>query len=207
MVILGGMTGLILYGLFKTLFRPTTTIEMEAYLIAIFWAGYNAMLIFIGIYDVLGKKHERKQYRFPVRIRGELHHSGYVGDVLKVQVENLSINGASLTLNRKFLADDNSRYLLHIHTAGRKLIVLQIGKIHRQVKDAEGRVHVGISFVDKHDFYRERLFEYLFVEAPAMQSVMEEHKSTRQDLSEIQAVLWQRLGIRGAEPLLEDTLQ
>jgi cellulose synthase (UDP-forming) len=61
MVILGAMTGAILYGLFKTIFQPATALEMEAYLIAIFWAGYNAMLIFIGINEVLGKSHERKQ--------------------------------------------------------------------------------------------------------------------------------------------------
>ena len=207
MVILGAITGAIVYGLYKTIFRPTTSLEMEAYLIAIFWATYNAMLIFIGINEVLGKSHERKQYRFPVNLMGEIHHSGYTGDVLKVRVDNLSITGASLTLNKKFLADDN-KLLLHIHTASQKLIVLQIDKIHRQVKEADGRVHVGISFVDKQDFYRERLFEYLFVEVPAMQlPVLEEHKSTRRDLSEIQAVLRQRLGSRVSEPLLEDTMQ
>lgn len=205
MVILGAMTGAILYGLFKTIFQPATALEMEAYLIAIFWAGYNAMLIFIGINEVLGKSHERKQYRFPVHLKGELHHAGYIGDVLSVQVENLSITGASLILKDEFL--DDNRFLLHMHTASRKLMVLQIGKIHRQVKDAEGRVHVGISFVEKQDFYRERLFEYLFVEVPAMQSVSVQQKSMQQDLSEIQAILRQRLGSRGAEPLLEDTMQ
>ena len=207
MVILGAITGAILYGLFQTIFQPITSLEKEAYLIAIFWAAYNAMLIFIGIYEVLGKSHERKQYRFPVHLIGEIHHGGYVGEVLKVQVENLSITGASLSLDHKYLADNKSRFLLHIYTASRKLIVLEIGKIHRQVKDAEGRVHVGVSFVDKQDFYRERLFEYLFVEVPAMQPVIVEQKSTSQDLSEIKSVLSKRLGSIGSEPLLEDTMQ
>jgi hypothetical protein len=207
MVILGAMTGAILYGLFMTIFRPTTTLEKEAYLIAIFWAGYNAMLIFIGIHEVLTKSHERKQYRFPVNIMGEIHHGGYVGDVLKVHVENLSITGASLTLENQYLADNHSKFLLHFHTASRKLIVLEIGRIHLQVKAADGPIHVGVSFVDKQDFYRERLFEYLFVEVPAMQPVPAGQKSTLQDLSEIPAVLSQRLGSRGSEPLLEDTMQ
>jgi cellulose synthase (UDP-forming) len=207
MVILGAMTGAIFYGLFRTIFQPTTSLEKEAYLIAIFWAGYNAMLIFIGIHEVLEKSHERKQYRFPVNLRGELHHGGYVGDVLNVQVENFSITGASLILDHQYLADNNSRFLLHIHIASRKLIVLEIGKIHRQVRDAEGRIHVGISFIDKQDFYRERLFEYLFVYVPAMQPVVMGQKSPVQDLFEIQAVLMQRLGSKGSKPLLEDTIQ
>jgi cellulose synthase (UDP-forming) len=206
MVILGAITGAILYGLFQTIFQPATTLEKEAYLIAIFWASYNAMLIFIGIHEVLGKSHERKQYRFPVNLTGELHHAGYVGDVLKVQVENLSITGASLILGHKYIADNNSRFLLHMYTAGRKLIVLEIGKIHRQVKDAEGCVHVGISFVDKKDFYRERLFEYLFVEVPAMRPAIQGGKSALQDFSEIQAMLSQQLGGRDHDPLLEDTI-
>jgi hypothetical protein len=40
-----------------------------------------------------------------------------------------------------------------------------------------------------------------------MQSVSVQQKSMQQDLSEIQAILRQRLGSRGAEPLLEDTMQ
>jgi hypothetical protein len=136
-----------------------------------------------------------------------LHHGGYVGEVLKVQVENLSITGASLILNQKYLTDDKIKFLLHLHTASRKLIVLEIGKIHRQVKDESGRIHVGVSFVEKQDFYRERLFEYLFVEVPAMQPVDVGEKSTLQDLTEIQTLLSQKLGSRGSEPLLEDTMQ
>ena len=206
MVILGAMTGAILYGLFKTVFRSATSLEMEAYLIAIFWAAYNAMLIFIGIYEVLGKSHERKQYRFPVNLVGEIHHSGYVGEILNVQVDNLSITGASLTLDQQYLAENNSTFLLHIHTESRKLIILEIDKIHRQVRVANGRVQVGVSFVDKQDFYRERLFEYLFVEVPATQPDPGVQKPLLQDLSEIQAVLTQRLGRRASEPLLEDTI-
>jgi cellulose synthase (UDP-forming) len=195
MAILGAMTGAILYGLFRTIFQPITSLEKEAYWIAIFWAAYNAALIFIGIHEVLGKSHERKQYRFPVNLTGEIHHGGYIGDVLKVQVENLSITGASLALDHKYLADNNGKLLLHIYTASRKLIVLQIGKIHRQVREDDGRVHVGVSFVDKQDFYRERLFEYLFIEVPALQPAPGD-KSGLRDLSELQAILAQKLGSR-----------
>jgi cellulose synthase (UDP-forming) len=207
MAILGAITGAILYGLLTTIFQPTTSLEREAYLIAIFWAAHSAALIIIGINEVLGTGHEREQYRFPVKLVGEVHHGGYVGDVLKVQVEDLSITGANLNLDHKYLADNNSKLLLHIYTASRKLIVLQIGKIHRQVKDAEGRIHAGVSFVDKQDFYRERLFEYLFVEVPALQSVLAEQKPVQQDLSEVQATLMQKLGSRGAGPLWDDTMQ
>ena len=205
MVILGAITGAIVYGLYKTIFQPASSLEMEAYLIAIFWAGYNATLIFIGVYEVLGKSHERKQYRFPVDLMGEIHRAGYSSEIMKVQVNNLSITGASFTVDDKFLAEDN-RLLLHIHTAGQKLIVLPISKIHRQVKDAAGRIQVGVSFVDKKDIYRERLFEYLFVEVPALEPAQAEQKTT-QSLSDLQALLTQRLAGRGSERLLEDTMQ
>jgi len=77
----------------------------------------------------------------------------------------------------------------------------------RQVKDENGCIHVGVSFVEKQDFYRERLFEYLFVEVPAMQPVIVGQNSPLQDLSGVQAVLMQKLGSRDSKGLLEDTLQ
>jgi hypothetical protein len=87
------------------------------------------------------------------------------------------------------------------------MIILPIGKIHRQFKDAEGNVHVGISFSDKKDIYRERLFEYLFVDVPAMQLSLMEQRTTPQTLSTIQNMLRNRLPETAIHQLLEDTMQ
>jgi cellulose synthase (UDP-forming) len=206
MVILGAITGAIIYGLFNTLIQPRGVLELEASLIAIFWAAYNAMLISIGIYEVLGKSHERKQYRFAVDLKGEIQRDGYAATSMRVQVKNLSITGASFILDGKFLAEDNKLFL-HIYTPSRKMIILPIGKIHRQFKDAEGNVHVGISFSDKKDIYRERLFEYLFVDVPAMQLSLMEQRTTPQTLSTIQNMLRNRLPETAIHQLLEDTMQ
>jgi len=205
MVILGAITGAIIYGLFKTITLPGTLLEIEASLIAIFWAAYNAMLIFVGIYEVLGKQHERKQYRFPVDLEGEIYCDGYSRKVTSAHVNNLSITGASFILDGKFLAA-KSKLLLHIYTSSRKLVVLPVDKIHRQFKDSAGRIHVGVSFSNKMDINRERLFEYLFVELPGIRSVSVAEKTFSGDLSTIQTYLNQRSLSIGSAQLLEDTL-
>jgi cellulose synthase (UDP-forming) len=206
MVILGMITGAIIYGLYNTIFKPRTSLQIEVYLIAIFWAIYNALLIFIGIYEVLKKSHERKQYRFTVDLEGEIHRDGYAGEIMKVRVENLSITGASLAVEDRFLAESN-KLLLHIHTETGRSIILSINKIHRQVKDRDGCIRIGVSFAAKNDVYRERLFEYLFVELPAMLPVPTRDKAGLHDLAIFQNLLRQRLDGISSEQLLEDTIQ
>lgn len=205
MVILGAITGAIIYGLFKTIHLPGAVLEVEASLIAIFWAAYNAMLIFIGINEVLGKHHERKQYRFSVDLEGEVHRDGYSTTAIKVQVKNLSITGASVTLDGKFLPE-RSKLLLYIYTPSRKSIILPIDKIHRQFKDSTGKVQVGVSFSNKMDIYRERLFEYLFVEIPGSQFVAGEQKAVPGDVSVFQTGQEHGSLPLMSVPLLEDTI-
>ncbi|HEY9710015.1 MAG TPA: glycosyltransferase family 2 protein, partial [Oculatellaceae cyanobacterium] len=205
MVILGAITGAIVYGLLKTLRLPGTALEVEASLIAIFWAAYNAMLIFIGINEVLGKHHERKQYRFSVDLEGEIHRDGHSTTAIKAHVNNLSITGASFTLDGKFLAE-RGKLVLHIYTSSRKIIILPIDKIHRQFKDSTGTVQVGVSFSNKMDLYRERLFEYLFIEVPGSQFVPVEQKAVPGDLAASQKRLEPGSLSVMSVPLLEDTI-
>lgn len=188
MVILGAITGAIIYGLFKTIHLPGIELEVDASVIAIVWAAYNAMLIFIGINEVLGRHHERKQYRFSVDLEGEIHRDGYSTTAIKVHVNNLSITGASFTLDGKFLAE-RCKLLLYIYTSSRKIIILPIGQIHRQFKDSTGKVQVGVSFSNKMDLHRERLFEYLFVELPGSRFVPVEQEAVPGNLSVIQKSL------------------
>jgi cellulose synthase (UDP-forming) len=205
MVILGAITGAILYGFWKTIAWQGTTLGIQAFLIALLWAAYNAMLIIIGIYEILGKQHERKQYRFQVELEAEIRRAGYPAAIARARIDNLSIAGASFTLDSKFLAE-NSQLLLHFYTSGRKFIMLPIDKIHRQFKDSTGRVHVGVSFSNKMDLYRERLFEYLFVELPGMQPVPVEPKTVPGTQSVFQKLLSQRAQGISSTQLIEDTL-
>src|SRR5919197_1298863 len=138
-------------------------------------------------------------------IEGAIYRDGHFVPIMRAQVNNLSITGASFILDGKFLAA-NSKLLLHIYTSSRRLIALPIDKIHRQFKDSAGQVHVGVSFSNKLDMNRERLFEYLFVELPSLHAIPAEERVISGDLSTIQKYLSQRNLSLGSTSLLEDTL-
>jgi cellulose synthase (UDP-forming) len=176
MIILGCMAAAIIYGFLQTVAWDGATLEVEAFVIALFWAGYNAMLIYIGIWEVLRKKHERQHYRFPVDLKGELYHGESSTLTAKVRLDNLSVTGASFVLDNRML-DDRSNLLLYVYTSNQKCIILPIDKILRQFKDPLGRIHTGVTFAHTEDS-REPLFEYLFVELPGRQALSIDHKSS-----------------------------
>ena len=72
MVIFGSLVGAMSNAIID-IFSPTTGIQQwDAFVIAFFWAGYNAIVIMLALVEVFRKRHERKQYRFPVNESGEI---------------------------------------------------------------------------------------------------------------------------------------
>jgi cellulose synthase (UDP-forming) len=168
MGIFGFITGTILYGFLQVIIKHGTALGLETALIALFWAVYNAMLIFTGVQGVLRKQHERKQYRFPVDLDAEICDSKFSAVVAKVRLTNLSITGAGLISYGKGPVD-GSGLLLHFDTPDQKCIYLPIDKIHHKHKDSSGQLRAGLSFARRTGIYRERLFAYLFIDVLADQ--------------------------------------
>jgi cellulose synthase (UDP-forming) len=172
MAIFGVITGAILYGFYKILGWQIVNLEGEAFLFALFWALYNAYLIFVGILEVLQKQHERKHYRFPVTLKGALIPQGeaHQSTALSVQLENISITGASLILETRYFGKD-SRFFLRFYTPSRKSILLNLDQIQYKRRDRAGRYHAGVSFANNAGINREHLFEYLFIDLPRSYAV------------------------------------
>jgi hypothetical protein len=125
----------------------------------------------------LKASHERKHYRFPVNLEGQLYDPKKSAMLARIRLDNLSVSGAGFYMDHK-LAEMNESTLLHFDTPDHLCIVLPVTKIHHQHIDSSGMVHAGMSFSVPPGLYRERLFEYLFVyiaRHQTLQTLKEQH--------------------------------
>ena len=72
MVIFGSLMGAMGHAMIA-IFTPTTANrQWDAFVIALFWAGYNAFVIMLALVEVFRKQHERKEYQFPINESGDI---------------------------------------------------------------------------------------------------------------------------------------
>jgi cellulose synthase (UDP-forming) len=165
MAIFGSLIGSMIYAITKIFLPHTHVLTWDAFFIAFFWAGYNAYVILSALKEVFNKKHERKQYRFPIHAEGKVYGAGAHRPFINVQVTDLSIAGAGILLDEE-IPPTATNMLLRIFPAGFKDILIPIGTIHYQRKLASGKIFAGSSFSEDLGPQRDRLFEYLFVQLP-----------------------------------------
>lgn len=168
MAILGLITGVIIYGLIRLASWQSSITQEETLLVILVWAVYNAIVILIGIWEVLSKPHERKYYRFSVNLEAGIFQLRTMNPHAVVQVRDISLTGAGLVLNEP-LPSSNGPYflLLAIPTLGQ--LHLPISKINHQRRNINGTVFAGTSFDIITGKNRQRLLEYLFVDLVANQ--------------------------------------
>ena len=171
MVVLGFITGTMAFGLIRLLARGNSVLHLgiETYLIAYFWTSYNAILIFAGILEVLRKQHKRRQYRFPVKMEGELYDRKWCNRLGPVQVHDLSIAGVSFSAER--VVATQNQLLLEVNVHPNCTLLLPIASVrHAEVK-SHNQMKIGASFADLRPIARELLFSYLFVEIPRQKNM------------------------------------
>lgn len=71
----------------------------EAFWIVLFWGAYNAAVVYLGVREVLSRRHERRHYRFPVNLQGCLEYHGHK---YPAQINNLSLSGVGLRVQAPF---------------------------------------------------------------------------------------------------------
>lgn len=165
MAIFGSLVGSMIYALIKLFAPHSHAITLDAFVIAFFWGTYNAYVIFSALLEVFTKKHERKQYRFPVNIQGGVFSEEGNLPYMKAQVVDLSITGAGFLVNQKIPIEAKD-LMLKIHPTGFKDILIPIEKLHYQRGHTSGKLFFGSSFSAGLGPQREQLFEYLFVYLP-----------------------------------------
>lgn len=72
MVIFGSLIGAMIHAVIAIFLPVRGNFHVDAFVIAFFWAFYNAGVIAMALGEVFRKRHERKGYRFPVNVDGEL---------------------------------------------------------------------------------------------------------------------------------------
>jgi cellulose synthase (UDP-forming) len=72
MVIFGSLIGAMVNAVIAIIISTTANKQWDAFLIALFWAGYNAFVIMLALLEVFRKQHERKKYRFPINESGDI---------------------------------------------------------------------------------------------------------------------------------------
>ncbi len=167
MATLGFITGTLIFGLIRLLARDNAVLSLgiDTYLMAYFWTSYNAVLIFVGILEVLRKQHERRQYRFPVRQVGELFDQKWCTMLASASISDISITGVKFSSDR--ILNEPDRLMIHFMAPNLGSIHMPIAKIHHTHKSfSNGPANVGASFADLKPADRERLFAFLFVVLP-----------------------------------------
>ncbi len=164
MVILGVLIGAIIYGLSEMITHHGALAQNSPTnaSIALFWASYNAYIILTAVREILRKPHERKQYRFPAYIQGDLYDLEHSKLLTKVEITDISISGAGLKVKHSF-PEAHGKLALHFDTPTGKCIVLPLKNIHRKNKMSSDSLQLGVSFIAEDSAYRENLFEFLFI--------------------------------------------
>ena len=164
-LILGIIAGTVIYGLLNLVMGSSVVLGLQAYLVALFWALYNAVLILVGVAEVLRKPHNRLQYRFPVDVEAELIAAGGSALPGRVRIRDLSVSGVGFLIDPAAVQPGNS-VSLSFYSAHGKPVTLAATRRHGRESSSAGETMIGASISNVDDRSRERLFEYLFVDVP-----------------------------------------
>ncbi|MCX8023994.1 MAG: glycosyltransferase [Thermanaerothrix sp.] len=163
--LLGTMIGALLFGSFRLLFSGITSLSHEAFWIVLFWGAYNAVVVYLGVREVLSRRHERRHYRFPANLQGYLE---YCGHKYPAQIYNLSLSGVGLRVQAPFapnVALENGARLT-FSTPYHPCLHVALKLVRFRRADAQGWLDGGAAFDALEPMERDHLLEYLFVYRP-----------------------------------------
>jgi cellulose synthase (UDP-forming) len=166
MIIFGTLLGSLIFGIYKLLGHFQDPISMEGFFVALFWSGYNSMVIFFALREIFRKKHHRKQYRFPVKTDGVIYSLESPGDHAKIKLIDLSTRGCGFLVDEK-LPDNTNNLTVKIFPKGFISITLPVEEVVFQRLQSSGNFLVGSLLSKVAGDQRDHLFEYLFVHLPS----------------------------------------
>jgi cellulose synthase (UDP-forming) len=152
----------------KLILETSTLLSANSFIYMLIWLTYNGFIIFLALREILIKRHERMNYRFPVFASGEILESGSGKSLIDSQVIDLSITGAGLEADEEFKTK-KQHLMLHIKPEKFKHFTLPIGNFISRPGFPAGKTSIGIEFTSNLGPYRECLFEYLFIHLPKVE--------------------------------------
>ncbi|HLD93454.1 MAG TPA: glycosyltransferase [Anaerolineales bacterium] len=165
MVLFGAIIGVSFTGIVHLSTGLSTGVPLTHYGIAIIWAVFNAGIILLGIRDVLSKKHNRKDYRFPFKAPATLF-SAVEKSLISVMVENISQHGVGFKVSDR-VELPRDQLSIYFQIPSDEYLVLALGplKVHKRWF---GHRWVGAKFDVPSEGERKRLTELLFVSLPGL---------------------------------------
>ncbi|NPV78459.1 MAG: glycosyltransferase [Anaerolineae bacterium] len=161
----GILVGCMSFALIRMVTPNFEILFWDVYAIALFWAGYNTYVISLALKEVLTKKHERLQYRFPIHARGKLSCITPRPMTIKVLVSDLSISGVGFDANEWFPEEANDLELT-IYPKDFSKVTIPISKVFMRGTNSPGLMRFGAVLSEDLGPQRALLFEYLFVHLP-----------------------------------------
>lgn len=162
MAIFGSLIGAIGYSIYRMIVIPISQNTFDIFLVAFFWGIYNTIIIYVALKEVFSKKHERKDYRFPVQANARLYASNLGSPYLNSQVSDLSISGAGVVINGNLPALMSDVWL-EIDPVKFSNLYIPVKQIFQRENLPSGKNRIGVFFKEDLGAQRELLFEYLFI--------------------------------------------
>ena len=152
------------YSIVRLLTVHQQLMAADAFAIAFFWAGYNSTIIMMALLEVFRKRHERNQYRFPVKAVGVIFPADAPDAARPVKLVDLSVNGCGFLVDEKLAVSEN----LQMKVYPRKSVELDlpVARVAFQRRQESGKVLVGATFAEISGEAREALYEFLFITLP-----------------------------------------
>lgn len=163
--ILGFINGAIVYGFIRLFSWNHITLSLQAYLIALAWSTYNAMLILVAVSEALSGRHERKHYRFRTRLDARLFDGDLSMPVASASIRDLSVSGVGFVTSYR-MPLQQGRLVLQFETPLHKQVSARLSAVRQVPLKAGDRYLTGATISAIGSDSREALFEYLYIDIP-----------------------------------------
>ena len=136
--------------------------SVAAVVVALFWSGFNVVILSLALREVFRKKYARQDYRFDVQLCGWI--DGKDGRRHKIKIGNISRGGASLMIPQ----EDYPKVLTNINIQLPDGMLGVSGSVVFESGEKDGMRKIGFKFDEITNGNRERLYNFLFVTEPRL---------------------------------------
>lgn len=191
-VLLGFITAVVLIELMKVLFGLGHQSENPLFtMAAMFWATYNAFIILLGIREVLSRRHERKQYRFPVTNDARIVEYNTGNTIANVKMLDVSLLGAGFVCEGDIDLVNKEIALNFLTPEGSSLSIPFNIAYQRKIQDGEKSI-IGSSFTKLDPDCRRMLMEYIYITLPNSQFELDRKTHIQVDFTVAAIPKWEQ---------------
>jgi len=164
-VILASIIASVMFATINSIIKQIVTYPSVAALaIALFWSAINGIILFLALYEVLKRAYMRKDYRFPMTLKGKIITN--IGEKADCKISNISRGGLNMVLKDAKLGNDftDKDMKVKVKLAGEYIKIP--GRAVYSKKNENESISIGFRFDTLSEKVKMKLFNFLFVTAP-----------------------------------------